>query len=188
MFLNVLKRSLIYMLMWAITMFSFYLIVWKPNVEEIEALGRQISINRKSLSMIQKQIKEAPEINEEELNMIEKSLDLFLARIPAEVDLPDILERVRELGIRRHGLRINSLSDVRSVKVADKKGGYSRAIYRLIAEGDFRGMVGFIRDLESSQRLISIESFSIKARELDLMFAVLYCPIKAEVKSDGETR
>lgn len=187
MFLNAFKRVLIYTLAWAILIISFYFAVWRPNVREIERLERKISINRRSLNMIRKQIEGAPEISEGKLASAEKSLDLFLARIPAEVDLPDVLRSLRKLGARRHRLRINSISSVRTDEM-EEKGRYSKALYRLIAEGDFRGMVEFIRDLESSERLISIESLSIKAGELDLTFAVFYSPLKAEVRPNGKAR
>jgi Tfp pilus assembly protein PilO len=194
-FLGMARRLMIFTLIWVGALSLFYLMIWRPGIREIEALEKQLSVNRNSLSMIRQHIERSPRLTEEMLQKAEESLELFLSRIPSERDVPDMLGRIRKLGVERHKLRISSLSDETGEEKGMQPDEYSKAIYRLTAKGNLKGIIEFLADLESSERLISVESFSIKRDDeepnsvnLDLMFAVFYSPLIPEVMEDEKAR
>ncbi len=190
MLLSLIRKLMIYILVWCVILSFFYFTVWRPGMRDIDKLEKQISINRNVLDMIKQHLQEKPRLSEETIRKAEESLKLFLAKIPSERDVPEVLERIRKIGIERGDLVINSISDETGTTVKRKTGEYLKAIYKLRATGDLPQIMRFLADLESSERLISIEALSMRADEtrpgridLDLTFAVFYSPA-----TDGEVR
>lgn len=172
-------------------MTGFYLIVWRPQMKEIDKLERVISLNRRSLKVIGDYLESSPKLSKEVLDEAERALKAFLARIPSDKDVPDVLRRVRASGERRN-LDITFLREERGEKAEKASHEYLKSTYKLGARGKFADVMRFLADLESSERLISIETFSLRrdeveprAVDLDLEFSVFYSPV-SEVSGDAE--
>ncbi|RKY04533.1 hypothetical protein DRP77_03575 [Candidatus Poribacteria bacterium] len=191
MILQALRKTFLFALAWGVILAGFYLIVWRPQMREIDKLERMIDLNRKSLKMIGDYLQRSPKLSEEMLDEAERALKAFLARIPSDEDVPDVLRRVRSSG-GKHGLDITFLREATGRKTEKPPGEYLKSTYKLGARGRFRDVMRFLADLESCERLISIETFSIRRDSsepwrvnLDLEFSVFYSPLP-EVSGGAE--
>jgi Tfp pilus assembly protein PilO len=139
---------------------------------------------------MQKYIEDWPITAQRELQKAEEDLEEFLAQIPDEEDIPEVLGKIQKYGIKSSRLNLSSLENITieekeangdgaTKQVSEEK--YAKSTYQLAASGNYFDVIKFLRNFETMERLINVETFSLKRSgdeednvNLDLTFSVFY--------------
>jgi Tfp pilus assembly protein PilO len=94
---------------------------------------------------------------EAQLTELRNSVSLFERKLPKQKEVDQILSDVWNLG-ERHSLRAQSVRPLR----VDRAGACSEQPIELSFEGPYTGFAGFLRELESSERIVRITDIELK--------------------------
>jgi len=185
-----LGRIFIYITFWSIVFIAFYLFFWRGSLNELNKRSNNIDKIEKSLTEIQKYIDDWPITAERELQEAEKNLEAFFAKIPEQEDIPEILRKIQEYGVKNSRLNLKTIeneeksrgviSEKQQPKAEGESGKYAKSTYRLVANGDYFDIIKFLRNLETMERLININDFDLNsasdAESVDvvIIFSIFY--------------
>lgn len=199
MFSSVHRRILFYAIFWGIVFIAFYFFFWRVGLGKIDEESDSIVQIEKMLTQMQKYIADWPITAQRELQKAEEDLEEFLAQIPNEEDIPEVLRNIQEYGIKSSRLDVSSIENITKEEkesngnetkkqAPEEKEKYAKGTYKLAASGNYFDVIKFLRDFETMERLINVEEFSLKYSgdgkdniNLDLTFSVFYS--KPEGKS-----
>ena len=94
---------------------------------------------------------------ESQLTDLGEAVSVFEKKLPKQKEVDQILSEVWKLG-EKHALRAQS---VKPLKV-DRAGACSEQPIELAFEGDFPGFHGFLRELESSDRIVRVTKIDLR--------------------------
>lgn len=94
---------------------------------------------------------------ESQLTELRDSVNLFERKLPKQKEVDQILSDVWKLG-EKHALRAQSVRPLR----VDRAGACSEQPIELAFEGPFTGFAGFLRELESSERIVRITDIDLR--------------------------
>lgn len=94
---------------------------------------------------------------ETRLTKLRESVTRFERKLPKQKEVDQILSDVWKLG-EKHSLRAQSVRPLR----VDRAGACSEQPIELAFEGPFNGFAGFLRELESSERIVRITELDLK--------------------------
>jgi Tfp pilus assembly protein PilO len=190
MFLSVYRRILIYAIFWGLIFIAFYFSFWRVSLSKINKESESIIQTQKMLTQMQKYIADWPITAQRELEEAEEDLEEFLAQIPDEEDIPEVLGKIQEYGVRSSQLDLSSIENItQEEKQANGDGAkkqvseeekYAKSTYQLAANGNYFDVIKFLRNFETMERLVNVEEFSFKSDDgedninLDLTFSVFY--------------
>lgn len=143
---------------------TFYFALWRPGLSELKKY--QVDLNKKAteLTQLERDAKDWPDtITREMITRYENKLELLWDLIPTEEGLSLLLDEVQKHAIIS-GLEIISLKRENGAKKKaapelpdeSNKGNYEKASYAIEIRGGYFGLLKFIKSLEESDRLITI--------------------------------
>lgn len=94
---------------------------------------------------------------ESRLGELKTAVNLFERKLPKEKEVDQILSDVWKLG-EKHSLRAQSVRPLR----VDRAGACSEQPIELVFEGPFSGFANFVRELESSERIVRITEIDLR--------------------------
>jgi Tfp pilus assembly protein PilO len=185
-----LGRIFIYITFWSIVFVAFYLFFWRGSLNELNKRSNKIDNIEKSLAQIQKYIDDWPVTAERELQEAEKNLEAFFAKIPEQEDIPEILRKIQEYGVKNSQLNLKTIEneeksrgvmpEKQQPKAEGEAGKYAKSTYRLVANGNYFDIIKFLRNLETMERLINIDDFDLNSDsdadgvDVVLIFSIFY--------------
>ncbi|HIE25993.1 TPA: hypothetical protein EYP66_01750 [Candidatus Poribacteria bacterium] len=193
---------------WSILFIAFYFLFWRGSLDELKKESDNISTIERALAQTQKYISDWPVTAEEELQQAEEDLEEFLAKIPDKENVPEVLRKIQEYGVKNSQLNLRSIENMtkeqeeepergmtkkREPKKEREEGKYAKGTYKLVASGNYFDIIKFIRDLETMERLINVEGFNFKNSgdedriDIDLTFSIFYAKSEEEF-TPGEER
>jgi Tfp pilus assembly protein PilO len=191
MFLSVYRRILIYAIFWGLVLIAFYFSFWRVSLSKINQESDSIIQTQKMLTQMQKYIADWPITAQKELEQAEENLEEFLAQIPDEEDIPEVLRKIQEYGIKSSRLNLSSIENITKEEQENNGNGakkqvseeekYAKSTYQFAASGNYFDVIRFLRSFETMERLVNVEEFSLKYSgddedniNLDLAFSVFY--------------
>ncbi|MCH8292460.1 type 4a pilus biogenesis protein PilO [Candidatus Poribacteria bacterium] len=162
-----LKKVLIWSGAWGIIFIGFYLFFWRPHIVSLKEFQSQVERNQKQAYQLGKDIEAYPKtITEENLQKVEENLRYVFTKIPTKEEIPAILNQIRAYSSQNADLDITRISNVTQVQrranpTADLDNFTPKMTYQITADGNSPDIIRFLYELESGERLITIESFAL---------------------------
>lgn len=94
---------------------------------------------------------------EAQLGSLGEAVNVFERKLPKQKEVDQILAEVWKLG-EKHALRAQSVKPLR----VDRAGACSEQPIELAFEGSFVGFHGFLRELESSDRIVRVTEIDVR--------------------------
>jgi len=193
-----LKKVFVYTTFWSIVFIAFYFFFWRSSLDELSKESNNMDIIEKSLVQTQKYIADWPVTAEKELQQAEEDLEKFLAKIPEVEDIPEVLRKIQEYGVKNARLNLTSIENIAEEQEYKKKEKeeekYAKGVYKLVVSGNYFDGIKFLRNLETMERLINVEKFNLQTSsdadsiDLDLIFSIFYSKPEEEFTSIEEKK
>lgn len=173
-----------------IVIICYYFLFWHPNMEDIQNTKKSIAAKEEQWHKVQLDLKMWPRTaTREKMAEYKEKLQLLLNLIPTQEQIPTFLDQLQRDGIEKSHLNIINFSALPKKEAAEKpksppgsaqnqtqegeeakkteKPKYDRATYKLIANGSFINLLSFLNDLESGNRLVSIDELKLNSSSVD---------------------
>ena len=199
-----LRRVFVYTIFLSVVFIAFYFFFWRGSLDKLSKERDSIGTIEKALVQTQKYIADWPVTAESELQQAEKDLEEFLAKIPEKEDIPEILRKIQEYGIKNARLNVTSIENINKEKEEpeesittkkqaekeEKETKYAKGTYKIAASGNYFDVITFLRNFETMERLINVEVFNLDNFgdadniNLDLTFSIFYSKPEEESALD----
>jgi Tfp pilus assembly protein PilO len=133
-----------------------YLLGFKRLQEQRAFYQRDIANKHTMLASLATSSASVTEL-ESQLSELKNSVNLFERKLPKQKEVDQILSDVWKLG-EKHALHAQSVRPLR----VDRAGACSEQPIELAFEGPFTGFAAFMRELESSERIVRITDIDLK--------------------------
>ncbi len=176
------KKLLIIVSLFLVIFVVFFFLFWKPKSIEMEEYRKELSYKEAELIQLERDVKDWPSsITREMLKQYEDELEQLWGLIPFKEEIAMLLDEI-QAHARYADLQIISLARVsttRSNTGTAPVSRYVRVPYKMFLGGGYFGLIGFLRRLEDSKRLVTVTSIKMSAGPnnspvVEIEFSIFY--------------
>ena len=185
------KKLLIYLSCFLVVFAAFFFLFWRPRYSELKRNQEKLSRQEAKLIRLEKDAKDWPKsITREKINRYESELERLWNLIPSGEGVSALLDEI-QTHARESNLAIRTLTRVSTKKSPTRNrtqkvqtnARYERVPYKLSVSGSYFGLLQFLKSLEDSKRLISINKIDMRASngpylmDADIEFSIFYSKV-----------
>lgn len=136
--------------------FLGYWFIIKPNVSHYQTLKTQEHVLKASFELKQSQVSSLPQLHQQ-IQLINKSFDEMLTLLPAQNEMPGLLEDISKQGLSL-GLRFELFAPDPEI-IHDF---YIELPIKITVLGTYRQLAIFVSNIAQMNRLVTLHALSIK--------------------------
>lgn len=144
----------------ALSFFGFFAI--NPTLSTIAKLRKEIKDNEFVNSQLEKKITDLNKLKILYSNL-QNDLPIVFESLPKKADVPTLIAKIQSLALNNN-LKITKIQnfDVEIVKSKKEKDAQYTSAFSITGDGTYEGISQFVSNLTNMQRIISINTLSIK--------------------------
>lgn len=186
------KKLLIIVSSFLVIFLAFFFLFWRPMFSNLRAYQEELSDKEAELARLQRDARDWPRsITRERLDRYEVELGRLLNLIPSEEEVAMLLDEI-QTHAEAADLKILALSrtpvrQTQAVAVeAGKEPKYVKVPYEISLGGDYFGLIKFLRKLEDSRRLVTVDGIKMSVGQGDdpmdasIQFNIFYSRVGVE--------
>ncbi len=187
------KKLLIVVSSFLVIFFAFFFLFWRPTFADLRVSQKELGDKKAELAQLQQDARDWPKsITRDRLDRYEVELGRLLNLIPSEEEVAMLLDEIQTYA-EVANLQILALSRT-SVKrrtptsgtTAGQEPKYVKVPYEISLGGSYFGLIKFLRKLEDSGRLVTVDGIKIKigqgnySMDADILFNIFYSKVGVE--------
>lgn len=167
------KRILIAVSIFLVVFAAFFFLFWGPKFGELRAGQNELKKKQAELMQLEQDARDWPDsITREKLERYREELEQLWELIPTREQVSMLLKEI-EIHARDSDMEIISLSrDLTNKRPGSRRASpagtavvkesrYVKVPYKIVLSGTYFGLIGFIRRLEDSKRLVTLTSATV---------------------------
>ena len=180
------KKLLIIVSSFLLVFLVFFFLFWRPMFSDLRKSQEELSKKEAELARLEQDARDWPaSITRERLDGYEMELQRLLNLIPSEEEIAMLLDeiqthaRVADLEILALS-RISARGNQRTSAQAGEEPKYVKVPYEISLGGSYFGLIKFLRRLEDSKRLVTVDSIKTNVgqgnypMDVDIQFNIFY--------------
>ena len=186
------KRLLIVVSSFLVVFLAFFFLFWRPMFSDLKEYQEELSNKEAELARLEKDARDWPaSITRERLDGYEIELQRLLNLIPSEEEIAMLLDEI-QTHARAADLEILALSRVsarknqRASSTAGEEPKYVKVPYEISLGGSYFGLIKFLRRLEDSKRLVTVDGIKTNVgqgnypMDVNIQFNIFYSKVGVE--------
>ncbi|PIE55761.1 MAG: pilus assembly protein PilO [Desulfobulbus propionicus] len=132
-----------------------YFLLFKPSLDEIDTLNKQIVTEQKSLKNARKRARNKPK-HEQELEEVKKLFAQKSAMLPKQQEIPDLLRNISDLG-KSAGLDFLKFAPAREIP----RDFYAEIPVNISISGPYHNLGFFLDQVSKLERIVTVNNIRL---------------------------